>query len=387
MPDRLVEIDGNLRRVTFPEDTPITERLGLVWQGRFVNEVSGRALRAPVRVRSKPELSATTSENSGQAGLVAVPAQAFPDLGAAPVPLEIRAEAEGYLDVDLTDQVVAHPNHPDDFTPAQPAQPIEMQPRPSRLSGQVRRRGAGGLAPVVGATVEITGYWTFDQQGNVVPPVDPAEVVEVRPAVTTATPAATTVRRINLNAPGTDTRLAVSAQRGSREVMLENRAGLNVGHILAFEPTHPDRQELVRIDAISAFPPAPFRGTVTLGQPLSYNHAANTEVSRRTVTVAGPVRSLTRDVIPGGVSLFVNNPNGLDLSGFLRIGPAATAQFRRVRRYITQTDAAGNFVLPPIHRIARVFIEVRDAISTVSDIPWIPRNTNFGDRLDIELPP
>lgn len=387
MPDRILEIDGTLRRVTFPPATAMTERLGLVWQGAFVSEVSGQPVRAPVRVTSEPELPSVAADDGGLAGLVAVPAKAFPDLGASPVPLEIRARAEGYLDLDITDQIVAHPNHPDDFTPASAASPIAMQPRAAVLSGQVRRRNAGVLSPVAGATVEVTGYWTFDQQGPAAPPVDPARVVEVRPSVTTAAPSGTAVRRINLNAPGTDTHLAVSAQHGSREVVLESRAGLAVGHILAFEPSHPDRQEIVRIDAMDPLPPTPFRGVVRLGQPLSYDHAEGTEVSRRTVTVAGPARSLSRDVIPGGVSLFVDNPGGLDISGFLRIGPAATAQFRRVRAYTTTTDAEGNFTLPPIHRVSRVFIEARDAVSTRSDIPWVPTNTDFGDRIDIELPP
>lgn len=385
---RMIEVAGVLRRVDYPPDPGIAERLGLVWRGRFVDEIDGEPVGSRVRIRSTTGLAAASAERGGEAGLVGVPAKAYPLLQANPVAIALSAEAEGYLPVDLADVVTAHPNHPAEFDPAEPPGPVEMQNLPVRLEGCVRRRDAADLLqPVAGATVALVGLWEHAPPAGTEPPADPAPVLEIRPPLTGAAAVGAQVRRVNLAVPGFDSVLAESAPRGATELVLESRAGIGPGNFLMIEAGHPDRLEVVRVASVAPLPPAPFRGRVTLGRPLAVEHLAGAPVSRRNITVAGTARALTRACIPGGVSLFVDSVGGLTVSGFLRIGTGAAQQIRRVRAYEATTDAEGNYRLPPVHRIARGFIDAGDGTSSVTDVPWVPRRDGPVDRMDLELPP
>lgn len=384
---RFIEVAGVLRRVVYPPDPGTAERLGLVWRATFVDEIDGEPVESRVRLSSRTGLASMSAERGGQAGLVGTPARAYPLLGGSPVPIAFSAEAEGYLPLDLTSVITAHPDHPAEFVPAAPPGPVEMQNLPVRLEGRVRRRSLTGLDPVAGATVEVAGIWERAPQAGTTPPADPAEVLEIRPPLTGPVVVGTQVRRVNLAAPGIDTTLAESVAAGATELVLESRAGIGPGDLVMLEPAHPDRVEVARVAAVASLPPAPFRGRVTLGLPLAFAHLVGAVVSRRNATAAGTARALTRDMIPGGLSLFVSSVAGLTNTGFLRVGTGAAQQIRRVRAYRTVSDAEGYFRLPPIHRIARAFIGASDGFSAVAGIPWVPRRDGPVDRLDLELPP
>lgn len=380
-----VDIGGVLRTVRFPDDPGIAGRFGLVWVARFVDETSGLPVPGPVRLKTSRSELRPVSGRDGFAGLVAVPTSVYPDLVATPVPIDIEAEADGFRPLTLSDTLTAAPDHPAGFEPAGPAAPVPMQPVAVGLAGRVTRETMTGPVAVPAADVTVTGTWFTQPPLGMVQPILPAELAEIRPALAEEAITGTTVRRIGVAPTGTATTLRNSAPAGALDLVLENRGGLLAGHLLELSPGDDARAEMVRIASSAPLPPSPFGGVVTLVHPLGHAHVAGSVVARRTVAGAGPPRALARDGLPGSRTLFLDNDGGLFTTGWLRVGTGASAQIRRARPYATQTDAEGYFRLPPIHRVARVFLEVDDGITALVDYAWSPARDGPLDRLDLRL--
>jgi hypothetical protein len=114
---------------------------------------------------------------------------------------------------------------------------------------------------------------------------------------------------------------------------------------LAIEPGDPERQEFIPIAAVDAASSADQPADVTLVHPLHRTHRDGAPVVRAVPAAAGPANALTDPARAGDVTVF--------LAGLAGLG-AATRTVVLAGGAASQSGGEGDFVLPPLHRVAQL---------------------------------
>lgn len=350
-------VDAGGRRYTVSRSEPPLP--GHRYQGlvlaQLVDELTTHPVRTPVTVTLEPGARGVRPATGldGVAGLAGVPARTFPSLDTTAYPLTVLFRAEGYTPLRHRVELPAQPQFPAQFVGVDlGALPAHRPP----VTVLVRVLDED-LAPVPGATVEVTGIWRdLPSLATAAAPLDP-DLVAVLPACYADRPhpgaVAAPVTLTPVAEPARHLARAVAA--GARELPVDRAAGLAAGAVVAVDAADPDRAEHLLVDRVEGPSDPESPALAVLALPLATAHAAGVAVGRVTPSPAGPDVALTAAAATGDVTVLVADPAPLAAAPVARLsGGPAPAEYVTVRPYRALTDAEGYARLPPLSRVAAV---------------------------------
>ena len=291
---------------------------------------------------------------AGLAGLAGRPALLFHAPMIAATRLTMTVSGPGYLPLALDVPLGAQPGYPDAFAPANLGA-VALHRTPGRIVGRVASRTTGSL---VGATIAVTAVWPVLAQP--VPAGQPANLMPSFVGLYADRPLAATVRRRNLALAGQAKSLDRPVAAGATVLRLSDGIGLVAGQILAIDPAGEGRLEYVGIASLGPASGPDAALDVTLDLPLRQSHFAGTLVDRTVSGAAGPANLLARAARAGDASIWTNGLAGI-AAGTTAIevsGGGLPAEYHASRIYRASSDAAGEYALPPLHRLASAELTV-----------------------------
>jgi hypothetical protein len=346
---RTVSVGGENWR--YAPDVPppsVAERSQAILQAQLLDEVLNAPPAPPVAATTTVKGAVARLAAGGRAGVIGRPALAFFAPAIANAPLDLTVLAQGFLPLELTAKVGAQPGYPNAFAPKDLGT-VALHRNPVRIMGRLISRATG---PLNGGTVTVTGIWPVLQR----PPGAPA-APNGMPAFAGlyADRAAGSIRRRNF----TPAALAQTLQRpgspGDSELRLSDSQGLAVGQVLGIDWGDPERLELIGIAALNPGSTADQPASVTLDHQLRREHAEQSPAARAVPSGgAGPTNAITRPARRGDATVWT--------AGLAGIGAATTAiqisgapapdEYQPTTTYAADSGLEGDYVLPPIHRIA-----------------------------------
>jgi hypothetical protein len=264
---------------------------------------------------------------------------------------DLTVTADGFLPLHLKEKLGTQPpNYPDAFD-YQDLQKVPLHRRPVRLIGRVVSRSAG---PLNGATVAITKVWAVLKQ-----PAGPAAQPNAMPlfAGLYRDRKTGTARRQNFSLAPEEKSLRTPAAQGDVSVQLSDRINLSATQVLAIEFGDPERAELIGIASIPGGATADRPTEVILDHPLRRHHPQGA-IAVRAVTSGGtgPANNITRPARRGDATIWLAGLSGIGAgTGSIVISGGGQAdEYQPTTPYSATSLSQGQYVLPPIHRIAAV---------------------------------
>lgn len=169
-------------------------------------------------------------------------------------------------------------------------------------------------------------------------------------------PAGSTLSASGLTLVAATQQLLRPAPARATILRLSDRQGLSVGDVLAMEPGDPERQEFIPIAAVDAASSADRPADVALAHPLHRAHRDGTPVLRAVPAAPGPANALTDPARADDVTVFLAGLAGLGTGTHpvVLTGGAAPPEYHGLGLYAAQSSGEGDFVLPPLHRVAQL---------------------------------
>jgi hypothetical protein len=295
--------------------------------------------------------------------LVGIPTNVFPALAAQSYVVEAELTVPGYVRHPLSAVVPQEPAFPAAFVPADFGD-VQLHAEPVVVRGSVVVRIGSTTQPAAGADVFLTDVWPRIPNPAGLPASEQPNLIALRTPLSVARDTATgRVRRRNMTATGNIKPLLSEVDRGQLDLALPDRVGLNAlgGDVLVIDAADPDRAEYVTVATLAGGATAAEPAIATLTLPLVRLHRRDADVELVTPQAAGANHPLTRDAIPGDVTLFLTSLGGMATATVVEItGGGAPAEFRLMRRIRTQTNNLGYYALPPISRVAQVIVAASD---------------------------
>lgn len=385
MGTRVVVIGDVRYTVSTDEPVPPGRAPWAAVQARGVDELTGDAPHVPVRISTPVEGLDPRSAAGGLVALAGIPARVFPALRTQGYAVPFTISAEGYLPVPGTAAVPMDAAFPEHFAPVRlPDVPLHREP--VWIYGQVTAGANGGSAPVPGATVQVTEIWpTLPPADGSVPP-QPPSLVSLHPPLYAARPAAAgRLRRRNVTeVAGEDKATLADADPGAGGVDVSDRVGLAVGNLLLLD-TDPAVQEFATVAALEPVGSADLPARLEFAHPLAFRHRRGTRVRRVTLQPAGAQKPFARAALAGDTCVFPSNLTGLAAAQVVEVfGGGAAAEFHRLGRFTTLTDAEGRYRFPPLARAAQLTVRATGGGDT-REVTFVPDYTRRENRLDIGL--
>ncbi len=333
-----------------PDDPPpLAARTQALLRATIVDEVTGQP--AGVALSARTTLAGATARVAGSlAGIIGQPRTHFPDAGIAAARARMEVLADGYLPLVLEAAMGPQPGYPNAFVAPDLGQ-VALHRRPVRIAGQVVSRAAG---PLAGVTVELLRLWPL--LGAIGGAGDAPDCLCLFAGLRADRGAGATLRRRNLALAAETKRLLRPAVAGDTQVWLSDRVAIAVGQILTIDPGDEERVEHIGIAAIEGATTDDQPALVTLDLPLQRAHAARLVAARGVAAGAGAANLLARPARAGDVTVFSPQAGigpattAVEISG----GGPAVSEYHAAARYRAQTDPAGDYMLPPIHRAAHL---------------------------------
>jgi hypothetical protein len=268
----------------------------------------------------------------------------------------MRVSALSYVPVEIRVPVGVQPNYPDVFNELI-ALDTGLHRLPVSFTGNAVRRNGAGPAPVAGATIAVTGYWATLADVTTGGAAQPANVVSlIHPLSLPRSVATGTLQRQLATLVGTEKNLTRPAAAGATRLHLSNTAGLVNSDVLAIRHDDPSRTEFISIANIPPLASMQDAAEIELVHPLQIAHPAATRVREASLTPIGVPQAFDRDAIAGDQVLFLAGLGGLQSDMVVTISGGGMEEHHRSHLLTTQSDAEGNFRLPPISRAAMVEI-------------------------------
>jgi hypothetical protein len=338
-----------------PDDPPhIAERTQAILRARIVDEVTGEPPAAPLQTATTLRGAVAQSSGGGRVGVVGRPRLAFPDAGIALAHADLTVAALGFLPLQLDSAMGPQPGYPDAFTPPDLLD-VGLHRAPTRISGRVVSRSAG---PLAGASVQVNGVWPL--LDAITGPPAPANAMAILSGVYADRPVGATLRRRNFTLAPQVKQLVKPVVAGATTLIASDRQAIAASQVLAIEPGDPERIEFIGIAAIDTGSSADQPALITLDHPVRRDHAERAVCVRAVAGAAGAANALTRAARAGdftawtaGLAGIGTTTTSLEISGS---GPPT--EYHSTARYQTATSPAGDYRLPPIHRIAHVRMRV-----------------------------
>jgi len=274
---------------------------------------------------------------------------------------------------------------PERFTPLALGD-VPLHRAPVTIHGRMLRRSAGGFAVVPNAAVRVVRTWREPPPaaGGVAP--DAWFPAAVQPPLVGDWPAVT--GRVTLQALPPDATvaakvLAADAARGDRSLRLSDTTALAAGNVLIIAGDRPERVEFVQIASFPSTLPA----TVSLGQPLSFDHAAGTRVARASWLAPGASAALAQAARAADPTLLLASLMGLTAptEAALSLGGASPPPFawHRIAPYAVTSDGNGDYRLPPLSRVGQLTLRASAAGLTDVDVDVVPDYASGTMRVDL----
>jgi hypothetical protein len=384
-------VQGQSIRYCPDDPPPITDRVRAICRARVIDEITTEPADVDLAVTTDSRTLFPRATRGGIVGLVGQPLRALPELAVTFADLDLRISAPGYLPLDLATTIGPILGFPDTFAPVDFGD-VGLHRVAAELAGRTLRRASLTPTVVAGALVRIDGYWPTFPPPNVIPAaamVAP-NLVNVRPGFYAPREIATGTLRQRAVAPmpGVDKELLLPAGRGDRRLRLSDRQSLAAGSLIVLDDADPGRREHILIDQVDTTSSVDQPAWVTLAYPIAYTHLAHAVCRVAAVGAAGPVNLLSRPAIPGDETAFASAFAGVATGDVVEIDDAGGApEYHEAALYRTNSDADGYFRLPPIARVAMVFLHAeRLGLVSPDDAMVTPDYRVAENRLTVMFP-
>jgi hypothetical protein len=341
-----------------PDDTPPDAgRQQILLQARLIDELTGMPARAPITATTTMKDVRAAAVEGANVGLVGGPGALFALPHLPTVELDLGISASGFLPLNLVAPVGAQPDFPNSFR-AIPLGDVALRRVPTQLRGRVVSRTSG---PRANATVQVEGIWR--QLTDTTGAAAAANFVGLWSGVYADRPAGSTLSASDLTPVAATQQLLLPAQTGATILRLSDRQGLGVGDVLAIESGDPERQEFIPIAAVDAASSPDQPADVTLAHPLRRTHRDGAAVVRAVPGASGPANALTDPARAGDVTVFLAGLTGLGAATrtVVLAGGTVSPEYHGLGLYAAQSGGEGDFVLPPLHRVAQLRLRAEHA--------------------------
>jgi hypothetical protein len=364
-----IQVGERTFTVSFDDEQPRGRRTTVIVRGRAVDELTGEPIEASLTVEPAGAAFARNSSRmlvgprrsaGGVVGLVGVPLLALPQVDTQSYEVGLRVAAAGYH------ALVARVNHGPIAGPLGTWQPADLgdlllHGAATHVAGRVVAEGTP-RTPIAGAQVRVAQAWRTLPTPTTVPAPIASRLLSVSPPLyAPRTAASDTADETVLTAvAGQDKQLREGPGAGTTEVWLSDGVGLGPGTLLRFEPTDPDRAEVIPVGLVdgaaapSANPALP--AVVTLGHPLAFSHRQRIAVEV-VAEAPGAQHNLDVDAEPGDRSLMLATLGALGAVAWIRIAGGAAPEYHRPALLEVATDTEGFYRLPAIDRLATIRLE------------------------------
>ena len=372
---------------------PVADRVQSVLRARFIDELTGHAIKAQLTVSSQLNNVVARASSTAVAGLTGNPARLFPMLDVNTVNLNMRVACRRFIsqtfhaDLGPFNILVGDPaDYPEFFTPVDLGD-IALHRAASFITGRCVQDNGISRTPLSNVAVDISGLWHQFPAAH----VDPITVLEVPRIISLLhglyadrQAGVDQIRQRNLLPQiGEEKTLLLPASADSRQIRLSNRVNLAVGSVLGIDIAHNDLVEYLQVLSIDGASTATQPATITLAYPLSKFHREGTSVVRVIPQAAGTTNNLLRDAVANDQTLFLDALTDISDST-VEISGSGTTEYHPVRLYSVLSDADGYFSLPPISRVAMMQLHASHA-GPVADVDLIfsPDYEQFENRIDL----
>lgn len=387
MPTQIVNTGARTYTVAMEEAVPPARRLWAVVQARVLDELTGAPPLGSVRIHTSKQGFSPRVASGGLVGLLAVPDIVFPQLDVQSYDVPFSISADGFVPRHEEAVLPADPQYPDVFVPFVLPDDVALRREPVAISGRVLRRSSGVLAPVAGASVEVTGVWQVLVPAASEPPSDAAALVSLEPPMYAHRTVATgqLQRREVTPVIGEDKTLTAWCAAGDDRIELSDWINLSSGNLLLID-SDPAVQEFGEIDTIDPIGAPDLPATVTLTHRLAFSHRPSRPVRRVTPQVPGPVRSFSRDALAGDTCVFLDSLTSLGGVEVVEIqGGGAPPEYHRVHLFNDVSDSDGRYRLPLLGRVAKLELEANEGATSSGTVEFIPDYQRRENQFDIEL--
>jgi len=324
------------------------------------------------------------ASSGGLLGLAAIPARVFPALKTQSYTVPVTIQADGYIPLFRSVNILAIPTFPTTFSPTDLGL-LDLHRLPTVIAGRVVLNTGTEFQGVAGATVTLTGVWQTPPPANLVVPPDPPDLISLTPGLYFDRPqAGTQIQGLALlGAHGPDKQLLQEADAGQTNLRLSDRSLINIGDILAIDAVDPERTEYITIHSIVGASAPDQPATITLDAPLRSVHRQGAVVHKVQFNNVGAATPPTRDAITGDVCLFVNGVGNLGGAGLVAISTGGgVPEYHATRYFNAVSDAQGFFRWPPLSRVAQCALRAHDGVHADLDQTLSPDYPEEVSRID-----
>jgi hypothetical protein len=350
---RTVISDAGAWRFAPDDPPPVADRSQAILQARVVDEVTGIPPTTALAVATSLAGAVARSSSGGRVGVVGRPRLSFPDISVALAKADLSIAAAGFLPLKVSSPMGPQGGYPDAFT-APDLGDLALRRAPSRLTGRVVSLALG---PLSAASVRIVGVWP--QQAAITGPASPPNGMPMLSGAYADRTGGATLRRRNFTAAVELKSLWKPAVAGDSTVVLSDRLAIGVGDVLAVEPGDPERVEFITLTGVDTTSSADQPARFTLAFPLRRDHAEGVSGVRAVPGPGGAANAVTRTIAAGDVTAWTAGLAGIGAATTaIEISGGAATEFHATAIYEASTGPAGDYRLPPIHRVAHVQLRV-----------------------------
>lgn len=361
MPRRTVQTSERAYLVS-PDRTPQpADRIRALAKVRLIDELTGQAPAGPSLIRTPLKNVYARIGADGIGGVIGTPRAVFPALNAQLYTLHMSVVSEGYVTQEIDVTVLKDLSFPDTFSP--PALiDVLLHRQPTIIRGRTIRANSATTIPVPGATVRVTGIWRTPPAASAsVPPSAPNLVSLQPPLYANRKVGVSHLGRRNLTALPASKFLLADVLQGATEIRLSDQVSLAVGTILVIDASEPDLIEFMAIQSITGAGTADQPCTVSLAQPLAYEHRRNAVVLRANpLSPAPPTKQISVEALAGDTCVFLSSTSGLTAE--VEVSDGSTNEYHRVSTFSVASDSDGYYRLPPLSRVAQLVIEGKKTV-------------------------
>jgi hypothetical protein len=382
---RSVQVDDRGWTLSMEEPFDTGRAPWAIVQARGTDELTGGALEVPLRIETERRGLTPRTAAGGLVALAGVPAAVLPALRTQGYVADFSLHAEGYLPLRGRAVFPQDPLFPGRFVPARLGD-LPLHREPVVIAGRVTRRVGGAVVAVAAATVAVTEIWPMRPPANGSVPPDAPLLVSLHPPLYASRTAATgRLRRRNVTPVlGQDKTLLDDVAEGGDMVRVSDRVGVVVGTVVLID-VDPALQELAHVQTLEAVGAPDLPARLVMTHPFAFRHRRGARVRMVTPQAPGVLHPLTRSASAGDVCVFLGSLTGLSTAQEVEVtGGGPAPELHRVRRFVAQTDTAGRYQLPPLHRVAQLTVRATAGAST-TERSFAPDYTRTENRLDIGL--
>jgi hypothetical protein len=355
----LLTVETKDRTYTSVEDRTLVFSALLV--GKVVDQVTGKATRTPVQVRTEREGALVKPLPNGGYGVAGYADRVLPDLATTAHQLQLEFAARGYDGATVVVSVPAGSTLPVQVPP------VQLRPLPVRLRGRVVASSLNP-APVDGALVTLAGH-------------DGQDLVGLRRPLDRDHPTGSQVRELTTVGPVRT--LQAEARQGATAIQLNNISGLTAGRVIGIDWTR-------AVEFATVAGPGPGAGQVALQAPLGRSFPAGTKVRRFSLPGTGAAATLAGAARAGDGLLLVQGPAVPALPPTVTAvrvaSPGATGIEYRALGAVS--DAAGFYTLDGIGGVVTLEVLARPAAAGTAG-PAVPVAVQHGqvNVVNLQLAP